>query len=119
MCVAAVLHNFAVFPAHKEGGAGAMLLSWPFGRADEEGVVCYADVEEGGETMALAEKVGFVRVDRFEIDLTLGGLEGLYTHVALVKEPMIEGRAEGMIEGRAEGMIEGGRKENEGSESWD
>ena len=55
VCMAAVLHNFAVFPAHKEGGAGALLLSWPFERADEEGV---------------------------------------YTHVALVREPMIEGGKE-------------------------
>ncbi|KAM0805864.1 hypothetical protein BDR22DRAFT_829503 [Usnea florida] len=75
-----------------------MLLSWPFERADEEGVVCYVDVEEGGETMALAEKVGFVRVDQFVIDLTLGGLEGVYTHVALVREPKAVRRVDMTIE---------------------
>ena len=93
-----MLNNFAVFPAHREGDAGAMLLAWPFERADEEGVVCYVDVEEGGETMAAAEKVGFVRVDQFVIDLTLGGLEGAYTHVALVREPKVVGRVEVALE---------------------
>ena len=99
----AVLNNFAVFPAYMEGGAGAMLLSWPFERADEEGVMCYVDVEEGGETMAAAEKVGFVRADQFVIDLTMGGLEGVYTHVALVREPKVGGRVEVTVEGGNKG----------------
>ena len=49
--------------------------------------MCYLDGEEGGACVTFAAELGFVKVDQFEIDLTLGGLEGVYTHVAMVREP--------------------------------
>lgn len=82
-----MLNNLAVSPAHKRSGASSMLLSWPFERADKEGAMCYVDGEEGGERVKLCEELGFVRMDECHVDLTLGGLEGMYTHVAMVREP--------------------------------
>lgn len=49
--------------------------------------MCYVDAEKGGELVKLCEELGFVRMDEFHLDLTLGGLEGVYTQVAMVREP--------------------------------
>ena len=81
-----MLNSLATSPTHK-GDASTLLLSWPFQRADREGAMCYVDCEEGGERVKLCEELGFVRMDECHIDLTLGGLEGIYTHVAMVREP--------------------------------
>lgn len=57
--------------------------------------MCYVDGEEGGEIVKLCEELGFARMDEFHLDLTLGGLEGVYTHVAMVRQPkaiMLEGQ---------------------------
>lgn len=82
-----MLKNFATSLAHQHGGASALLLSWPFEQADKEGAVCYVHGEEGGALVKACEERGLVRMDECRIDLTLGGLEGIYTHVAMVREP--------------------------------
>ena len=82
-----VLKNFAISAAHKHGGAHTLLLSWPFEQADKEGAMCYVHGEEGGELVKACEEQGFVRMDECLVDLTMGGLEGIYTHVAMVREP--------------------------------
>lgn len=60
--------------------------------------MCYVDGEVGGERVKLCEELGFVRMDECQIDLTLGGLEGMYTHVAMVREPK-KTPAQGMTTG--------------------
>ena len=50
-----------------------MLLTWPFERADKEFVVSYLNTEADGKVIALYEKPAW-------------GLEGVYTHVAMVRE---------------------------------
>lgn len=64
-----------------------MLLTWPFERADKEGMVCYLDTEADGRVIALYEKHGYVKVAECEVPLWGCGLEGVYTHVAMVREP--------------------------------
>ncbi len=64
-----------------------MLLTWRFERADKEGMVCYLDTEADGKAVALYEKHGYVKVDECKVPLWACGLEGVYTHVAMVREP--------------------------------
>ena len=82
-----MLSQLVTLPKHQRRGAGSMLLTWPFERADKEGMVCYLQTEADGKVMALYEKHGYVRVSESEIPLQVCGLEGVYTHVAMVREP--------------------------------
>lgn len=82
-----MLDQLVTLPAHQRRGAGSMLLTWPFDRADKEGVVCYHDTEAGGKAVALYEKLGYVKVDQCETSLDACGLEGVYTHVAMIRKP--------------------------------
>ncbi|KAF6236412.1 hypothetical protein HO173_005504 [Letharia columbiana] len=93
-----VLNSLATSPTHK-GDASTLLLSWPFQRADREGAMCYVDCEEGGERVKLCEELGFVRMDECHIDLTLGGLEGIYTHVAMHSLDLLYPRSASAIRG--------------------
>lgn len=82
-----VLNHVFTFPEHQRRGAASLLVTWPFEQADREGIVVYLDSEEGGEGVKLYERLGFKKVDICHVDLTLCGLEGVYTHVAMVREP--------------------------------
>ena len=62
-------------------------MTWPFEQADKEGLICYLDSQADGEGIKLYESLGFVKVDECQGDLTMCGLEGTYTHVAMVREP--------------------------------
>ena len=66
-----------------------MLLTVPFEDADKLGMACYLDTEMDGKAMALYEKHGYVKVDECVVPLGVCGLEGVYTHVAMVREPKI------------------------------
>ena len=90
-----MLGNVVTFPNQRCRGAGTLLVTWPFEQADRDAIACYFDSEEGGEEMKLYESLGFVEVDEFHIDLRDCGLEGLYTHVAMVREPHRMAVAEG------------------------
>lgn len=50
--------------------------------------MCYLDTEADGKVIALYEKVGYVKVGECKIDLQVCGLEGIYTHVAMIREPV-------------------------------
>ena len=82
-----MLNQLFTLPDHQRRGAGSMLLTWAFERADKEGMVCYLDTEANGKVIALYEKHGYVKVDECHVDLGVCGLEGIYTHVAMVREP--------------------------------
>lgn len=58
-----MLGNLVTLPTYKRQGAGSALTSWPFGRADEEGVVVYLDTDEVGGARAMYERLGFGKVD--------------------------------------------------------
>ena len=64
-----------------------MLVTWPFERADREGVACYLETDLDLKVMALFERNGFVKVDECHIEVELLGYEGFYTNVAMVREP--------------------------------
>lgn len=82
-----VLNQVFTFPNHQRRGAGSLLVTWPFEQADKEGLICYLDSQADGEGIKLYESLGFVKVDECQGDLTMCGLEGTYTHVAMVREP--------------------------------
>ncbi|CAF9929205.1 MAG: hypothetical protein ALECFALPRED_004271 [Alectoria fallacina] len=62
-------------------------LTWPFEHTDKEGLICYLDSQVDGEGIKLYESLGFVKVDECHVDVTMWGLEGTYTHVAMVRVP--------------------------------
>lgn len=53
----------------------------------KRGRVCYLDTEADGNVIALYENIGYVKVDECEVGLGLCGLEGVYTLVAMIREP--------------------------------
>ena len=81
--VDAVLNKLARTPEHSHDGASTLLLTWPFERADGEGVLCYV----AGERVRLCEGLDFVRVDKCNTELSLRSAEGVHTCVAMVREP--------------------------------
>lgn len=82
-----VLNQLVTLPEYQRRGAGSMLLTWPFERADKEGMVCYLDTGADGKVIALYEKHGYVKVAECEVPLWACEIEGVYTHVAMVREP--------------------------------
>ncbi|CAD6586158.1 MAG: hypothetical protein ASARMPRED_002458 [Alectoria sarmentosa] len=82
-----LLNQVFTFPNHQRRGAGSLLVTWPIEQADKEGLICYLDSEADGEGIKLYESLGFVKVDECHVDLTMCGLEGTYTHVAMVRQP--------------------------------
>lgn len=90
-----VLNQLGTLPEHQRRGAGTLLLTWPVERADREGVVCYLEAEADGMVIAWYEKHGLVKVDECEVSLRSCGLEGVRTHVAIIREPMVVAGAEG------------------------
>lgn len=81
--VDAVLDKLATTPERSHDGASTLLLTWPFERADGEGALCYV----AGERVRLCEGLDFVRVDKCNTELSLRSAEGVYTCVAMVREP--------------------------------
>lgn len=82
-----VLNQVFTFPNHQRRGAGSSLVTWPFEHTDKEGLICYLDSQVDGEGIKLYESLGFVKVDECHVDVTMWGLEGTYTHVAMVRVP--------------------------------
>ena len=67
-----------------------MLISWGLQRANAEGIVTYLDTELDGSVVKMYEKHGFAKVDEVQVPLSTCGLEGNYTHIAMIKEPKSE-----------------------------
>lgn len=82
-----MLSHLSTFPSHQRRGAATLLVTWPFEQADREGIVCYLTSQADGQGVKLYERLGFQKVDECHVDLTMCGLEGMYTHVAMVREP--------------------------------
>ena len=72
-------------------------MTWPFERADREGIVCYLNSQADGEGVKLYERLGFRKVNECHVDLTVCGLTGVYKHVAMVREPKKAARQGGTI----------------------
>ena len=61
-------------------------MTWLLGQTDREGIVSYLDSETDGEGLKLYERRGFKKADDGHVDLTLCGIEGVYTLVAMIRE---------------------------------
>ena len=87
------LNVLAAEPAHRHQGAGSMLFSWAFERADKEGIVCYPQTEADNEgTISLYRRLGFVKVDECSPSLGLVSGTRLNTHIAMVRKPKAGGQ---------------------------
>lgn len=58
-----MLGNLWTLPSYRGQGAGSALTSWPFERADREGVLVYLDTDEQGSAKRIYDRLGFKKVD--------------------------------------------------------
>lgn len=57
-----VLGNLGTLPSSRGKGAGTALTSWPFEKADREGVAVYLDTDEQGSAKRIYDRLGFKKV---------------------------------------------------------
>lgn len=57
-----MLGNLGTLPSARGKGAGTALTSWPFERADREGVLVYLDTDEQGRARRIYDRLGFEKV---------------------------------------------------------
>jgi len=80
-----VLMNLVTAPSFRRKGAASQLVRWGLERADREGVIVVLDSSPHG--LPLYKTLGFVEVDRIELDLAEFGGEGTHSHVSMVRKP--------------------------------
>lgn len=84
-----VLMNIGTARPWQRKGAATALVTWSFTAADRERLPVYLDTTSDGPAKQLFEKLGFEKVDEFEMELGEYGGQGSHSHVAMIRWPRV------------------------------
>lgn len=81
------LDLLATLPSHQRHGAASALVKWGTDLADREGLPVFLEATAGND--GFYGKFGFEKVGEARHDLSKWGGQGWYTHVFMVREPVV------------------------------